>query len=242
VRTYLFAGTQHTPGAIPPPATDANTGARGKHMFNIVDYAPLLRAALLNLDAWVKKGVAPPPSAFPRVADGTAVLAESLATFYKKIPGVTFPGRVVRPSLLDFGPDMAKGIAVYPPRAGAKLTSYVSAIDADGNEVAGIVPVETAAPLATFTGWNPRHPEQGAAEDLMQMRGSTLVFPRTRGDREKSGDPRLSIAERYASRAAYLDAARAAGQKLVAARHMLEEDIERVVERAALRWDFLMRP
>ena len=241
VRSYLFAGTQHTPGAIPPPPTDANTGARGTHVFNIVDYAPLLRGALVNLDRWVSKNVAPPASAFPRLANGTAVQPESLGAFFKQCPGVTFPGRVVRPAAMDFGPDIARGIAAYPPKAGAQFKSYVSSIDTDGNEVAGIVPVETAAPLATFTGWNPRHPDQGAADDLMQMRGSTLVFARTRTDREKNGDPRLSIAERYNSRAAYLDAVRAAAQKLIAARFMLADDMDAILARAELRWDYLMK-
>ncbi|MBM3344078.1 MAG: hypothetical protein FJY56_18485 [Betaproteobacteria bacterium] len=239
VRNYLFACTQHTPSTIPPPPTDANTGARGKHVFNIVDYAPLLRGAAVNLDAWVKKGAEPPPSAYPRVADGTAVMAESLGDYYKKIPGATFPGRVVRPSLLDFGPDIDKGIAVYPAKVGAKLQAYVSAVNADGNEVAGVIPVEIAAPLATLTGWNPRHPDQGAAQDLMQMRGSTLVFPRTRAEREKHGDPRPSIAERYASRGAYLDAVRAAAQRLIAARWVLAEDMDAILARAEARWDYL---
>ena len=239
VRTYLFAGTQHTPGAIPPPASDANTGARGTHMFNIVDYAPLLRGALVNLDAWMSQGAEPPPSVFPRVADGTAVQPESLAAFFKRLPGARFAARFVRPAPLDFGPDIGHGIAAYPAKAGAPYKVHVPAIDADGNEVAGIIPVETAAPLATFTGWNPRHPDQGAADDLMQMRGSTLVFPRTRTAREDSGDPRLSIAERYASRAAYLEAVRAAAQKLIGARFVVADDVDAILERAALRWDFL---
>lgn len=240
VRTYLYASTQHTPSTIPPPPTDANTGARGTHMFNIVDYAPLLRAALVNLDQWVSNGVAPPASTFPRLANGSAVIAESLGDFFRKLPNVTFPGRVVRPTALDFGPDIERGIAAYPPKSGASYKPYVSAIDADGNEIAGIRLPEITAPLATFTGWNPRHPEQGAADDLMQMRGSTLTFARTRAEREKSGDPRLSIAERYSSRAAYLEAVRAAAQKLVAERHVLAHDIDAMVERAGLRWDVLL--
>ncbi len=238
VRTYLFAGTQHTPGVIPPLPADANTGGRGAHVFNIVDYAPLLRASLVNLDRWVSAGVEPPPSVFPRLADGTAVEAEALAPYFKKIPGVSFPARVVRPAALDFGPDIERGIAAYPPKSGATYKTYVSAIDGDGNELAGIRAPELAAPLATFCGWNPRHPEQGAPGDLMQMMGSTLAFAHTRAEREKNGDPRLSIAERYPSRAAYLDAVRAAAQKLVAARHVLAEDIEPVVERAGRRWDY----
>jgi hypothetical protein len=237
VRTYLFAGTQHTPGALPPLSADPNTGSRGIHSFNVVDYAPLLRAALVNLDRWVSEGVEPPASAFPRIADGTAVEAESTASFFRALPGVGFPDRIVRPLRLDFGSDVERGIAAYPPKAGAAYRTYVSALDADGNEVAGIRPPELAAPLATFTGWNPRHPEQGAAGDLMSMMGSTLPFPATRVERERSGDPRRSIAERYPSRDAYLAQVREATQKLVAARHVLAEDVDAIVERAGRRWD-----
>jgi len=239
VRTYLFAGTQHTPGALPPLAADPNTGSRGVQRFNVVDYGPLIRAALVNLDRWVSKGVEPPASAFPRIADGTSVEAESTAPFFRTLPGVRFPDRIVRPLRLDFGPDIERGIAAYPPEAGAPYRTYVSAIDADGNEVAGIRPPELAAPLATYTGWNPRHPDQGAPGDLMSMMGSTLPFPLTRVERERTGDPRPSIEERYPSREAYLERVRETTQQLVAARHVLAEDLEAIVERALRLWDWV---
>src|SRR5262249_55058988 len=210
-RVYLFAGTQHTPGSLPPADADPNTGGRGTHPFNVVDYAPLLRAALVNLDRWVSDGIEPPPSAVPRLADKTAVRPESTRAGFTAIPGVRFPDRYARPSRLDFGPEIARGVATeLPPKVGAQFPSFVSAVDVDGNEVAGIRPVEVAAPLATLTGWNPRHPEQGAPGDLMQMMGSTLRFPRTREEREQRGDPRPSIMERYGSRAAHLAPVRAA--------------------------------
>jgi len=241
-RIYFFAGTQHTPGALPPPEADVNTGGRGAHPFNVVDYAPLLRAALVNLDRWVSDGVEPPPSAVPRLADGTAVTAESTRARFAAIPGVRVPDRFARPARLDFGPETARGItSELPPKVGAQFPSYVSAVDSDGNEVAGVRPIEVAAPLATFTGWNPRHPEQGAPGDLMQMMGSTLAFAPTREAREQRGDPRPSIAERYASREAYLAAVRAAAEALVAARHALAEDVEGMVERGGRRWDWVAR-
>jgi hypothetical protein len=239
VRTYLFAGTQHTPGALPPLDADPNTGSRGHHRFNVVDYAPLLRSALVNLDRWVSDGVEPPPSAFPRLADKTAVEPESLGALYRTLPGVRFPDRFGRPSRLDFGPDVDKGIAAYPPKRGEPYRSYVSAVDADGNETAGIRPPELAAPLATFTGWNTRHAEQGAPGDLMSMIGSTLPFALKPADRERSGDPRPSIAERYASKGAYLERVREATRKLIADRHVLAEDLEAVIERAGRRWDWI---
>jgi hypothetical protein len=239
VRTYLFAGTQHTPGPLPPLPADPNTGGRGHHRFNIVDYAPLIRSVLVNLDAWVSAGTEPPPSAFPRIADGSAVEPEALASFFHKLPGVRFPDRLVHPAQLDFGPDVERGIAQYPPQVGASYRTYVSAVDTDGNEVAGIRPPELAAPLATFTGWNPRHAEQGAPGDLMQMMGSTLPFALTRAERERARDPRASVAERYASRNAYLERVREATRALIAARHVLAEDLEAIVERAGLRWDWI---
>jgi hypothetical protein len=241
-RLYLFAGTQHTPGALPPPPSDPNTGGRGIHPFNVVDYAPLLRAALVNLDRWVRDGVEPPPSAVPRLADGTAVRPETALGRLAAIPGVRLPDRVGGPARLDFGPEAARGIVTeLPPKVGAQFPVHVPAVDADGNEVAGIRPVELAVPLATFAGWNPRHPEQGAPGDLMAMMGSTLPLARTRAARERSGDPRPSIEERYGSRAAYLAAVRTAAEALVGARHALAEDVDAMVARAGELWDLLER-
>jgi len=241
-RLYLFAGSQHTPGALPPPPADPNTGGRGIHPFSVVDYAPLLRAALVNLDRWVRQGVEPPPDAVPRLADGTAVSAESVAARLAAIPGTRVPDRVARLARLDFGPEAGRGIVTeLPPKMGARFITYVSAVDADGNEVAGIRPVELAVPLATFTGWNPRHPEQGAPGDLMSMMGSTLPLARTRAERERRGDPRPSVEERYGSRAEYLAAVRGAAERLVAARHALAEDVDAMVARAGELWDLLER-
>jgi len=238
VRIYLFAGTQHTPGALPPPAADPNTGGRGLHPFNVVDYAPLLRAALVNLDRWTTDGVEPPASVFPRLADRTAAAAESISAVFGAIPEMRFPDRIERPMHLDFGASFEQGIvSELPPKVGAPFATFVSAVDADGNEVAGIRPVELLAPLGTFTGWNPRHPSQGAPGDLMSMMGSTLPFARTAAERAASCDPRPSIAERYPSRADYLRCVREAAEALVAARHALAEDVEAMVERAAQQWD-----
>src|SRR5207253_6513328 len=164
------------------------------------------------------------------------------APVFTKIPGVRFPDRIDRPVRLDFGPELARGIVTeLPPKVGAPFVTFVSAVDADGNEIAGVRPVELLAPLATFTGWNPRHPDQGAPGDLMSMMGSTLPFASTRAAREASGDPRASIDERYGSRAAYLERTREAANTLVAQRHMLAEDVDAVVERAGRLWDFIVR-
>jgi hypothetical protein len=241
-RVYLFAGSQHSPGALPPPDADPNTGSRGLQTFNVVDYTPLLRAALVNLDRWVTAGVEPPPSVVPRLKDGTAVPAESTRDRYTRLPGVRFADRIERPRRLDFGPDLDRGVLHdLPPKTGAPFVTFVPSIDDDGNDVPGIRPVELLTPLATYTGWNPRHPDQGAPGDLMSMLGSTLPFTPTRAAREASGDPRRSIEERYPSRADYLARVRESATRLVAQRHMLEEDVDGAVERAGRLWDFIVR-
>jgi hypothetical protein len=240
VRIYLLAGTQHMPGSIPPPEADPNTGGRGLQAFNVVDYAPLLRAALVNLDRWVTDGIEPPPSTHPRHKDGTAVPAESTLALFRAIPGVRVPDRIVRPARLDFGPETTRGIlTALPPKVGAPFPTLVAAVDADGNEVAGVRPVELAVPLATFTGWNPRHPEQGAPGDLMAMMGSTVPLAPTGAERERTGDPRLAIAERHATRADHQEVVRAAARRLVEARWMLPEDVEGAVARAGQLWDWI---
>jgi hypothetical protein len=241
-RVYLFAGCQHTPGVLPPPAADPNTGSRGLQTFNVVDYAPLLRAAVVNLDRWVTEGVEPPPSAVPRLAEGTAAPAGAARARFATIPGVRFPDRVERPRRLDFGAELARGIVgTLPPKSGAPFVTFVPAVDEDGNDVPGVRAAELAVPLATYTGWNPRHPDQGAPGDLMSMLGSTLPFAATRAAREATGDPRPSRGERYASRATYLERVREAAARLCAERHMLVEDVDGVVARAGQLWDFIAR-
>jgi hypothetical protein len=69
--------------------------------------------------------------------------------------------------------------------------------------------------------------------------GSTVPFALTRQERQESGDPRPSIEERYASKEDYLDRVEGVAKDLTAERYLLEEDIERVTEMAAERYDLL---
>ena len=209
--------------------------------FNVVAYEPLLRAALVNLDRWVTDGTEPPPSAVPRLADGTAVPPESTTAVLRAIRGMLVPDRVVRLARVDFGPDLdATGVASeLPPKVGARYVTLVSAVDADGNEVAGLRPPELLVPLATYTGWNLRHPDHGAPGDLMSMMGATLPFPLTRADRERTGDLRPAVEERYGSRAAYLGDLRQALAGAVAARHILAEDVDAILDRAGRLRDYV---
>ena len=239
VRSYFFASTQHEPGVVPLIQESGAEGARGAHGFNAVDYRPLTRAALLNLDRWVAEGVDPPPSAVPRLADGTAARPEDVLERFRAVPGVTVPNpeRLLMVWRTDLGPDADRGIADPPARLGERYRTFVSAVDADGNDVAGLRMPEVSVPVATYTGWNPRDTQTGAADQINLMQGSTFPFAATREEREHRGDPRPSIEERYRDRDEYRDRVRSAADELARQGYVLDEDVMVAVENALERYD-----
>ena len=99
--------------------------------------------------------------------------------------------------------------------------TFVSAVDGDGNEVAGILLPPIAVPLGTYTGWNVYRAQPC---ELCDRDGSLIPFPRTRSEREGTGDPRLSLEERYGSREAYVRRIEAAAAALLAERLLLPAD------------------
>jgi len=143
-----------------------------------------------------------------------------------------------QPHRLDFGPTWKHGVAAYlPPHLGEPYQTFVAAVDADGNEVAGLRLPDVTVPLGTYMGWNPRHPSQGAPEQSFRTQGSTIPFPPTSEAREQSGDPRRSIAERYASRESYGALIAQATEALIAAGYVLAEDRDDIMQRALWRYD-----
>ena len=117
----------------------------------------------------------------------------------------------------------------------------MSAVDDDGNEIGGIVLPEIAVPLAAHTGWNLRHPDIGGAEQLLVFAGAVVPMARNRAEREATGDLRLSVAERYASRAAYLDRVRQAAEALAREGYLLVDDVPLSVAAGARFWDHFTR-
>jgi hypothetical protein len=203
-----------------------------------------LRGILLALEQWVVEDAAPPPSAFPRVADGSAMTPGAALAALAAIPGVVPPDlqHMRQFTRVDLGPAAADGVARYPIREGAPYATLVPALDADGNERAGIRLPLVSVPLATFTGWNPRDPSIGGAGQLIDLQGATVPFAQTRAAREATRDPRPSIAERYRDRADYLDRIRAAAEQLVVARYIVAEDVEVLVAQAGRVYDVLTSP
>ena len=144
---------------------------------------------------------------------------------------------------MDYGEEFRSAgiVTIEPPKVGSAFPMRLPQVDADGNDTAGIRMPATAVPLATYTGWNLRTAEIGAPDELYSMTGSFIPFARSKAERLKAGDPRLSIEERYASKQAYLDKVQAAANDLVNGGYLLERDVPLVAARASAEWDFVMR-
>jgi alpha/beta hydrolase family protein len=112
--------------------------------------------------------------------------------------------------------------------------------DADGNDLGGVRLPELQVPLATYTGWNLRHPSIGAPEQRESFLGSWIPLAKTAEERKKSADPRLSIAERYTSREDYMNKFEQAAKKLIEQRFLLAEDLPAILERGKLEWKTIM--
>jgi hypothetical protein len=215
-RVYLIAGTQHggRPGVDPRPGPCVNP--RNPH-----SATPALRALFVALEEWVTQGTPPPPSRVPSLAAGTAVTADRV-----KIPEVT--GFAVAPGANTILPPVDW---VDPPEASppAPYSTFVSTVDSDGNELAGILLPPIAVPLGTYTGWNLYRAQP---DELADRDGSLIPFAQTRAERAAANDPRPSIAERYGTRAAYAARVEAAAASLVAERLLLPADAEAYVAAA----------
>ena len=225
VRMYHFAGTQHGPARFPPQT------AASAHLPNPNDYAWFLRALLVAMDRWIVDDTPPPASRHATLQMGTLVQVDEFA--FPNIPGVHLLTNVNTAYALDYGPQLAsEGIITQePPVSGAAYPFLVPQVDSSGNEIDGLRSPEVAVPLATHTGWLPTNPVSGV--------GVYLPFARSRAEREASGDPRLSIEERYESRAQYLGLVAQSAMNLIDGGYLLDDDMPRIIEQAGARWDYL---
>jgi hypothetical protein len=229
VRMYYLTGTLHAGGEA-----DASEDFIGQLEPNGTNMSPVQRACLTLLDRWVSTGAPPPPSRLPRRADGSLAPPEAVLDEFPRIQGVNLPKGPSHLPRWDYGPDFERGIiSKHPPEPvqGQEYPVQVPQVDGDGNEMAGLRTPDVAVPLGTYTGWNLRKPGFGEG-DLLSMTGSFIPFARTRAERQATGDPRLSIEERYGDHAHYVQAVEQAVDQLVADGLLLPMDGERYVEAA----------
>jgi len=191
-------------------------------------------AIVVILDEWVDKGIAPPHSNFPTLEKGQLVTLDQYRAEFPRVPGFEPPAVVAGLKVFDYGPEFnASGgrMTVLPPHHGASYQVFVPRPDADGIAIAAHRPMEAAVPLGTNVGWNLRR-EGYRAGDLCGLEGSFIPFANTKAEREASGDPRLSLEERYGDHAGFVSAICDAAEKLVAARFMLAPDAEAWIDAA----------
>jgi hypothetical protein len=235
-RIYMFAGSQHGPAGFPPSKNHT------PNLANPNDFKWAMRALLVAMDRWVKDGADPPASQFPRIGEDKLVTLGALQ--FPKIPGVAVPTRIQKGYRADYGPEFrSRGIVtIDPPKlAGKPYPIFVPQVDRDGNETSGVRLPNVQVPLATYTGWNLRTPDIGAPDELNSMIGSFIPFARTSEERAQRGDPRPSIAERYAAREEYLKRYESAARELAKNGYLLERDVPKIVEQGREIWEHVQR-
>lgn len=226
VRIYTFGGTQHGSGnGVPGPA------ANGQLPNTPADYKPLLRALIIAMDQWIKTGKEPPPSVYPKLADGTLAGWKKEESGWPAVPGVSYPAVIHEPQLLFRGPDwVTKRIAtVEPPQVKGHYVVKIPAIGPDGNELGTLLHPAVAVPIGSYTAWNLRSEAIGAPGELLSLAGGFVPFAKTVELRKASGDPRPALLERYKDFAAYRAQYQAAADRLVAERYLLPEDLPRAM-------------
>ncbi len=231
-RLYFLSSFQH--GGNNPPATFPGAAGNCQNPTNPNYHGPTVRALLMALDAWADQGIDPPPSSYPHVRAGTLVTLDAAAAAFPAIPGVQFPQVVNQLELLNYGPEFGSvggRLTLLPPALGPSYTILVPKPDEDGLDIAGVRPIEIRVPLGTNMPWNLR--AQGHREgDLCGLSGSFIPLAQTAAERAETGDPRLSLEERYTDHDGYVAAVRRAARMLVQARLLLPEDAERFIRQA----------
>jgi hypothetical protein len=247
-RVYFLAGLEHFTVPFPPEKrVGGNPDYTAQQKANPNPIQWYWRALMTDMDQWVKNGKQPPISTYPKIAQKTLVPFADWK--FPKIPGVNIPREVSLAYLLNFQVRMVdinfgkKGSvsperkeAVEPPVIGGVFNALVPQSDADGNDMGGVRLPELQVPLATYTGWNLRDPSIGAPELRVSFLGSWIPLAKTAEERKKSGDPRPSIAERYASGEEYMSKFEQAAKKLIEQRFLLQEDLPAILERGRLEW------
>ena len=258
VRRYYIASSNHGGGAggfnsslpnVGLPSTGAwcpgNNYGQGLYPANPVPHQETFNALQEHFRNWVMKGIEPPPSQWPRLADGTLVPANKTAMGFPSLPQIR-PGApeadFINPVLdYDWGPNFnavdGSGIASNaPPPIKRVLAMFAPKVNADGNELGGVPVVLLEAPLGTYLGWNitaggarPFHEHQ-----ICNYVGGMIPFAETAAKRKAHGDPRPSLEERYVNHAGYVAAVRKASAKVVKAGFLMQYDADRLIKEAEL--------
>jgi hypothetical protein len=232
VRLYFLGGAQHGSSGV-GLLTPSVHSVRCEYATQALAASPTQRALQVAMDEWVDQGVAPPPSRYPSLERGELVTLEEFRRLFPRIPGLKHVGYDNVLTELDFGPEFhpTGGVrGLLPPKRGRKYPHLFPRPDRDGNDLGGINQMGARVPVGTNVGWNTR---TGArAGESCNLQGSYFPFAATKEERLRTGDPRLSLEERYGSHDGFVMAVRAAAEQLVRERFLLPDDAALFIEAA----------
>ena len=237
VRRYYFPGVTH--GGGPGGFSTAAVAAPGNCALaaNPNPSGDTMRALRQDLIAWVVRGIEPPPSRYPRLDNHELVKPTRPAMGFPAIPGVPSPDGLINPMFdYDFGAsfkynDLSGVTSQQPPVIRQILPMVVPKVDRDGNEVDGVPSALHQAPVGTYLGWNITASGYYKGK-ICAFVGGFVPFAKTKSQRLASGDPRLSLAERYISHERYVARVKTAAQRMVTQRFLLQEDADRLAGEA----------
>src|SRR5262249_61818836 len=148
---------------------------------------------------------------------------------------VAYMGSITSLYFLCFGPNFDNVIlSNYPPSVVDRPSYpiFVSKVDADGNEIAGVRLPGVEAAIATTTGWALRAALTGG-NDGCEANGQYIPFLTTKAQRQAIGDPRKSLEERDKDHAGYVKAVTQAAPKLQDDRFLLADAWQRDIDEPA---------
>lgn len=256
VRRYYIASTTHGGGSggfdsslpgvgLPtkPVECPGNNSGFGVLPANPLPHAETVNALTVHFRNWVMRNTPPPDSRYPTLREQQLVEPTKVAMVFPTLPGLrpTAPEPGFINPLLDydwgpqFDPNDGSGVpGNAPPRVKQVLKMLVPKVDADGNEIGGVPVVLRDAPLGTYLGWNitaggarPFHQDK-----ICMYAGGMIPFAKTRAERVASGDPRLSLEERYTDHAGYVSAVKKAAANAIAQKFLLQKDADALIAQA----------
>ena len=216
---------------------------------NPVPHTQTVNALRVHFRNWVMRGTEPPASRYPTIAArpgearGTLALANKHSLGFPTLPQlrptIPEPDFIMPVIDYDWGPgfnavDGSGAASRAPPQIRQVLSMLAPRVDADGNELGGVPVVLLDAPLGTYLGWNitaggarPFHQDQ-----ICNYVGGMIPFARSAQERKSTGDPCLSLEERYGSREGYVGAVRKAAERAVVEGFLLPDDASEIVKAA----------
>lgn len=228
VRFYTIGGSQHGSGSGIP----SSGRGFGQLPNNHNRWTPIANTLLVAMVDWVSAGSMPPPSRYPKIADGTLV-ASHLASgninpeAWRTLPGYEHPKAMYQIGSANFGERfMEQGIIdLHPMFSNDWYGAKVPKVNRDNNDLpqSSILPPLTAVPLGTFVPWNLRNPVSGAETELARLSGGYIPFAATPAQAQANEDPRPALSKRYSGALEYLREYEIATESLIQQGYLLPD-------------------